>query len=170
MSSEEVLLGILPFFHIYVSFRANYCTPRGQYLSLTLAFQGMIVILHFGLLMGCTVVVVAKFELVPFLEVIQKYKVSWAHLVPPIILALAKHPIVAKYNISTIKSIVSAAAPLGADVQQEFMDKLKIPVSLAANRNHNTNSYKMILLQIRQGYGMTELSPGSHMTPLTTLR
>jgi acyl-CoA synthetase (AMP-forming)/AMP-acid ligase II len=128
MSSEEILLGILPFFHIY----------------------GMIVILHFGLLMGCTVVVVAKFDLVPFLELIQKYKVTWAHLVPPIILALAKHPIVAKYNISTIKSIVSAAAPLGADVQQEFMDKLKIP--------------------IRQGYGMTELSPGSHMTPLTALR
>ncbi len=91
----------------------------------------MVAILNLGLATGNSIVVVPKFELVPFLEVIQKYKVSWAHLVPPIILALAKHPMVSKYDISSLRSVVSGAAPLGAELQQEVMDKLKIPVSLS---------------------------------------
>lgn len=90
----------------------------------------MVAVLNLGLSTGNSIVVVPKFELEPFLQVIQKYKVTWAHLVPPIILALAKHPMVTKYNISSIRSVVSGAAPLGAELQQEVMDKLKIPVRI----------------------------------------
>jgi len=88
----------------------------------------MVAVLNLGLTTGNTIVIVPKFELEPFLKVIQKFKVTWAHLVPPIILALAKHPMVSKYDISSIRSIVSGAAPLGAELQQEVTDKLKIPV------------------------------------------
>ena len=40
------------------------------------------------------------------------YKVTRAHLVPPIILALAKHPIIDKYDLSNLELIMSGAAPL----------------------------------------------------------
>lgn len=43
---------------------------------------------------GASVVVMMRFELQPFLELIQKYKVTRMNLVPPILIALAKHPLV----------------------------------------------------------------------------
>jgi acyl-coenzyme A synthetase/AMP-(fatty) acid ligase len=46
-----------------------------------------------------------------FLETIQKYKVTFAYVVPPIVLGLAKDPLVDKYDLSTIKMMNSGAAP-----------------------------------------------------------
>jgi acyl-coenzyme A synthetase/AMP-(fatty) acid ligase len=53
---------------------------------------------------------------VRFLEMIQEHKPERAHLVPPIILGLAKHPIVDNFDLTSLKMILSAAAPLGGDV------------------------------------------------------
>ena len=58
-----------------------------------------------------------------------------AHLVPPIVLALSKHPIVDNYRLPKLKTIFSGAAPLGEDLTRACMDRLGITV--------------------RQGYGMT---------------
>eukprot|EP00029_Vermamoeba_vermiformis_P001796 TRINITY_DN1200_c0_g1_i2.p1 TRINITY_DN1200_c0_g1~~TRINITY_DN1200_c0_g1_i2.p1 ORF type:complete len:476 (+),score=91.73 TRINITY_DN1200_c0_g1_i2:341-1768(+) len=125
---DEVLVGVLPFFHIY----------------------GMVAVLNLGLISGVTTVVMARFDMEKFLQLVQQYKISWAHLVPPIVLGLAKHPIVAKYDISSLRAIVSAAAPLGKQLQEELSQKLKVP--------------------IRQGYGMTELSPVTHIVPINAMR
>jgi acyl-CoA synthetase (AMP-forming)/AMP-acid ligase II len=125
---DEVLVGVLPFFHIY----------------------GMVAVLNLGLISGVTTVVVPRFDMEKFLQLVQQYKISWAHLVPPIVLGLAKHPIVANYDISSLRSIVSAAAPLGKQLQEELCQKLKV--------------------NIRQGYGMTELSPVTHIVPIDAMR
>jgi acyl-CoA synthetase (AMP-forming)/AMP-acid ligase II len=77
------------------------------------------------------------------LENIQTHKVTYIHLVPPIILGLAKHPIVAKYDLSSVWAITSGAAPLGAEIQEEFGKKFP----------H---------IKVRQGYGMSETSPVTH--------
>jgi len=45
------------------------------------------------------------------------YKVTRGYLVPPIIIQLAKDPIVDKYDLSAMKIINSGAAPLGSDIQ-----------------------------------------------------
>ncbi len=90
----DVMMGILPFFHIY----------------------GMTVIMGAALHRGAAVVTMPRFELEPFLQTMQNYGVTWAYLVPPIVLALAKHPLVDKYDLSALKSILSGAAPLGKDV------------------------------------------------------
>jgi acyl-CoA synthetase (AMP-forming)/AMP-acid ligase II len=79
------------------------------------------------------------------LQTLQNYGVTWAYLVPPIVLALAKHPLVDKYDLSKIKSILSGAAPLGKEVTQACADRLNCLV--------------------RQGYGLTETSPVTHFTP-----
>ena len=39
------------------------------------------------------------------------------HLVPPIIIFLAKHPVVDQFDISSMTNIISAAAPLGKETQ-----------------------------------------------------
>jgi acyl-CoA synthetase (AMP-forming)/AMP-acid ligase II len=72
-------------------------------------------------------------------------KVTVAHVVPPIIVALAKHPIVSKYDLSSVKTLFSGAAPLGADTEIAVETRLGVSV--------------------KQAYGMTELSPASHICP-----
>jgi acyl-CoA synthetase (AMP-forming)/AMP-acid ligase II len=79
------------------------------------------------------------------LGLIQDYKISYAHLVPPIVLALAKHPLVDNYDLSSLRAIFSGAAPLGGDTAK-----------LCAER---------VGCWVNQGYGMTELSPVSHSNP-----
>jgi 4-coumarate--CoA ligase len=68
-----------------------------------------------------------------------------AYVVPPIVLALAKHPLVDQYDLSSLKRVFSGAAPLGAEVAGE--------------------ASRRIGCEVVQGYGMTELSPVSHATP-----
>ena len=119
----EVALAVLPFFHIY----------------------GMQVLMNALLAEGCTVVTMPRFDLVQALSLIQEHKVTRFFAVPPMILAFAKHPIIDEYDLSSVRTIMSGAAPLGADLLKEAADRVKC--------------------DIFQGYGMTELSPVSHATP-----
>src|SRR5262245_52380603 len=64
----------------------------------------------------CSVTSVPCFDLEMFLQVMEKYGITIAPLVPPIVLALAKHPLVDKFNLSKPRTITSGAAPLGADL------------------------------------------------------
>jgi acyl-CoA synthetase (AMP-forming)/AMP-acid ligase II len=79
------------------------------------------------------------------LTIVQKYRVTVSHIVPPIVIALAKSPVVAQYDISSVRMVMSGAAPLGAEIQQEAARRLGVIV--------------------KQGYGMSELSPVSHTNP-----
>ncbi len=121
---DDVAIGVLPFFHIY----------------------GMTVIMNVAMRLGATVVTMPRFDLEEFLQLLQDHKVTRAYLVPPIILALAKHPIVDKYDLSDLEVIMSGAAPLGADL-----------AAAAASRLGKT--------LVIQGYGLTETSPVTHMVP-----
>ncbi|MCX5767499.1 MAG: 4-coumarate--CoA ligase family protein [Gemmatimonadetes bacterium] len=116
-------MGILPFFHIY----------------------GMVVILCAVLRRGATVVTLPQFDLETYLRLSQEYKVVSAYLVPPIALALAKHPMVDKYDLSSLKMINSGAAPLSGELEKAIDDRLGVFA--------------------KQGYGMTETSPVTHFTP-----
>ena len=120
---DEVAFAVLPFFHIY----------------------GMQVLMNAMLSEGITVVTVPRFDLVQMLELTQTHRITRLFLVPPIVLALAKHPIIDQYDLSSVRQIFSGAAPLGGDVAEA-----------AANR---------LGCAMAQGYGMTELSPVTHSIP-----
>ena len=90
----DTIIGVLPFFHIY----------------------GMTVIMNQALRTGATIVTMPRFDLAGFLELVERHGVTKAHLVPPIILALAKHPLVDEHDVSTLAWINSGAAPLGAEL------------------------------------------------------
>jgi acyl-CoA synthetase (AMP-forming)/AMP-acid ligase II len=117
------VIGILPFFHIY----------------------GMVVILNSALSRGATVVTLPRFDLEPFLQVLQDHRINRAFLVPPIVLALAKHPMIDRYDLSSLELIMSGAAPLDAQLATACAERLDCGVI--------------------QGYGLTETSPVTNLTP-----
>ncbi len=121
---DEVAIAVLPFFHIY----------------------GMEVLLNGALYLGGTLVTMPRFDLEQFLGLIQSHRVTRAYLVPPIILALAKHPMVDGYDLSSLRQVVSGAAPLSADLAAEASARIGC--------------------EVVQGYGLTETSPATHLTPM----
>jgi acyl-CoA synthetase (AMP-forming)/AMP-acid ligase II len=127
VSEDEVILAFLPFFHIY----------------------GMTVIMNLGLYTGAKLVSMQRFELEPCLQAVQDYRVTRFFLVPPIVVLLAKHPAVDKYDLSSVKRAFSGAAPLDAEL-----------ASVASKR---------VGFRLSQGYGLTETSPVSHIVPDSVL-
>ncbi|KAL5546118.1 hypothetical protein UlMin_005805 [Ulmus minor] len=113
--SSNVFLCFLPMFHIF----------------------GLSIVLYSQLRRGNTVVSMAKFETEKVLRGVGKYRVTHLYVVPPVMLALAKQSVVDKYDMSSLKQILSGAAPLGRDVMEDC----------AKNVPHSS---------IIQGYGMTE--------------
>ena len=49
-------------------------------------------------------------------------------VVPPIVLFLARHPMVSNFDLSSVYEVLSAAAPLGESLTNEFAEKIKIPL------------------------------------------
>ncbi|MBL6630797.1 MAG: AMP-binding protein [Actinomycetota bacterium] len=119
----ELALAFLPFFHIY----------------------GMQVLMNGLLANGVTVVTLPRFDLEQALGLIQQHRITRLFAVPPVVLALAKHPLVDTYDLSSLTQVFSGAAPLGAELAQEASARIGC--------------------EVVQGYGMTELSPVSHTTP-----
>jgi 4-coumarate--CoA ligase len=68
-------------------------------------------VLHCNAWDGIQSVILERFNMQLFLDTIQKYKITFAYVVPPIVLGLAKDPLVDKYDLSSIKMMNSGAAP-----------------------------------------------------------
>jgi acyl-CoA synthetase (AMP-forming)/AMP-acid ligase II len=135
-SRTEVALGLLPLSHIY----------------------GLVVIAQASSYRGDACIVLPKFELQSFLQAIQTQKIQTLYLVssldlvsvtflltaaqvPPIIILMAKsNQACSKYDLSSVRSIFTGAAPLGAETAEE-LQKLN-------------PSWK-----IRQGYGTHQSHP-----------
>jgi 4-coumarate--CoA ligase len=83
-----------------------------------------------------------KFDLERFCSNIQNFNVTFAYVVPPVVLLLGKSPVVSKYNLSSIRMMNSGAAPLTREIVDAVWNRLKIP--------------------IKQGYGLSETSPTTH--------
>ena len=116
----ESTVAFLPFFHIY----------------------GMNTSMNMHLACGVTLITMPRFDLAGFLGHMQKHRVRMVMAVPPVVVALTKHPMVDDYDLSALKVFLSAAAPLGAELSE----------ACAARLGARTV----------QGYGMTELSPVTH--------
>ena len=50
------------------------------------------------------------------------------HVVPPIMVMFAKHPLVSSYDLSSVKSIICGAAPLSAEIEEAVKQKLNLEV------------------------------------------
>ncbi|UOE43033.1 AMP-binding protein [Agromyces larvae] len=124
LAAGDRVLAVLPFFHIY----------------------GMTVLLNFALDRRAALVTMPKFDLVEFLRVISEHRATWVFIAPPIAVALAKHPIVDRYDLSSVEVVFSGAAPLDGALAEAVAARLGCTVC--------------------QGYGMTETSPVTHAIPV----
>jgi len=121
ISAEDTLVGVLPFFHIY----------------------GQTVVVNLGLSQGATIVTMPRFDMGGFLDILERHRVTRAHIAPPVVLGLAKVPGVEGREFA-LRVVISGAAPLDADTANRASERLGAPV--------------------RQGYGMTEASPVTHFS------
>ncbi|HEY1853875.1 MAG TPA: AMP-binding protein [Solirubrobacterales bacterium] len=124
VGDADALVGCLPFFHIY----------------------GMTVIMNLGLRAGATIVTMPRFDLDQFLGLIEEHRVTVGFVVPPIALALARHPAIDGADLSSLRFLMSGAAPLGPELVEAVEARLGCMVA--------------------QGYGMTEASPVTHTIPM----
>jgi acyl-CoA synthetase (AMP-forming)/AMP-acid ligase II len=123
--ADERVIAVLPFFHIY----------------------GLVVLMNMPLHCDATIVTMPRFDLAEFLRAIQDYRITRAFVVPPIVLALAKHPLVDEFDVSSLRFMNSGAAPLSAEVEVACGKRLGC--------------------HMQQGYGLTETSPTTHSVPDT---
>ncbi|PNS19024.1 4-coumarate--CoA ligase-like 7 [Sphaceloma murrayae] len=123
LSSKDSILAFLPFFHIY----------------------GLTVILHQSMYNGYLVSVMPRFDIEDFCKFIQRDKITFSYVAPPVVLLLAKHPIVEKYDLSSLRMMNSGAAPLTKELVEALWARKK--------------------LKVKQGYGLSETSPTTHTQP-----
>ncbi|KAN0081220.1 hypothetical protein V8E55_008844 [Tylopilus felleus] len=121
-SHPDVFFGSLPYYHIY----------------------GAIKLLMFPLALGTPVVIIGGFDPVKFCEAVERYRASTLLVVPPMLVVLARHDAIEKYNMTSIRVIFSGAAPLGADLVATIRKRLQKVGSNAV---------------VCQAYGLTETSP-----------
>ncbi|EED21683.1 phenylacetyl-CoA ligase, putative [Talaromyces stipitatus ATCC 10500] len=114
------ILAFLPFFHIY----------------------GLTTMIHFSLFTGLTVFVMPRFDIEKFCKHVQNYRITFVYVAPPVILLLGKHPIVDKYDLSSLRMMNSGAAPLTRELVEATSARIKVG--------------------IKQGYGLSETSPTTH--------
>ncbi|WP_418959778.1 AMP-binding protein [Streptomyces tritici] len=124
MSADDTVLAVLPFFHIY----------------------GMNVLLNGTLKARGTLASLPRFDLADFLRTVQDHRCTFLYVAPPIAVALTKHPMADQYDLSSVDTVVSGAAPLDEALGEALAAKLGC--------------------RMMQGFGMTELSPVSHLTPV----
>ncbi|KAF4766204.1 hypothetical protein N7455_005430 [Penicillium solitum] len=114
------VLAFLPFYHIY----------------------GLTCLITQALYKGYHLIVMSKFDIEKWCAHVQNYRCSFSYIVPPVVLLLGKHPVVDKYDLSSLRMMNSGAAPL----TQELVDAV----------------YSRIKVGIKQGYGLSETSPTTH--------
>ncbi|KAL8840440.1 MAG: hypothetical protein Q9170_001316 [Blastenia crenularia] len=121
--SGDRILAFLPFYHIY----------------------GLTCLIHNAIFNGLTLVVMSKFEIEKFCAIIQNLKITFAYIVPPVVLLLSKHPVVDRYDLRSLRMLNSGAAPLTQELVEAVYKRIKCPV--------------------KQGYGLSETSPTTHNQP-----
>ncbi|MDF2365686.1 long-chain fatty acid--CoA ligase [Sneathiella sp.] len=128
VDGTEKVLAVLPLFHIYA----------------------LTVIMNFGIAGGAEIILHPKFELDDVMKDINKKKPTMFPGVPTMYMAIANHPEIAKYDLSSLKFCASGGAPLPVEVQDLFQ--------------------KVTGCRLLEGWGMTETSPSGTSTPMTDKR
>ena len=120
LTEKDTMVCVVPMYHLY----------------------GLHVVVNLGLSQGATIVTLPRYDLREFLRTLERYEVTVAPLVPPLVLELSRVPEVAQHDLSRLRLIHCGAAPLAAEVAEACSERLGCP--------------------IRFGYGLTEVSPLSH--------
>ncbi|KAI8543927.1 hypothetical protein RHMOL_Rhmol08G0255600 [Rhododendron molle] len=92
--------------------------------------------------MGETIVLMERFDFEGMLRAVERYKVNYMPVSPPLVVALAKSEVVARYDLSSLRVLGCGGAPLGKEVAERFGERFPG-------------------VEIVQGYGLTETGGGA---------
>lgn len=95
---EEIVLGALPFFHVY----------------------GMTTVMIFSILQASKMVLIPKPDPEVLLKTIQSQRPTMFPGAPTMYIGILNHPELSKYDLSSIDSCISGSAPLPVEVQEQF--------------------------------------------------
>ncbi|EAZ07174.1 hypothetical protein OsI_29419 [Oryza sativa Indica Group] len=118
LREDDVVLCVLPMFHVYSLHSILLCGMRA----------------------GAAIVVMKRFDTVKMLQLVERHGVTIAPLVPPIVVEMAKSDALDRHDLSSVRMVISGAAPMGKELQDIVHAKLPNAV-------------------LGQGYGMTEAGP-----------
>ncbi|MGO9116777.1 MAG: class I adenylate-forming enzyme family protein [Desulfomonilaceae bacterium] len=112
---------------------------------------GMTVLMGTAIKAGAVQVLASRFRPVDeFLSLFQKYRPTLFFTVPLILQEFCHHPGISTIDWSALRYINTGGAPLSPELQKRFTDLTGVPVI--------------------QGYGLTESSPTTHVTPLDKIK
>ncbi len=134
ISELDIAMNVLPLYHIY----------------------GLNVCMNAAIWSGAAQVVVPRFDVKEFCQLIEKYKVTYSLCVPPIFLAVVRHleaPNIKGYDWTNLKVFNNGAAPIPLDLLERF-DKL-------AKEKCNAQD-----VTVQHGWGLTEASPVVAVNPM----
>ncbi|KAJ7091870.1 phenylacetyl-CoA ligase [Mycena belliarum] len=135
----DVCLGVLPFYRQ----------------------SALLHLMHFVLFTGMTVVVVPKFNFKAMLDSIVRHKVNQLMLVPPQVALLCKETIVQNYDLSAIRAVLCAGAPLSMELNQQLIDLLPdAQIGQAYGQTESTGVASMCSTRTKHGFNGGELVPG----------
>ena len=144
--------GVMLTHRILVANQAQYLDSSGitahdaYPLFLPLSHIYGVMLMNAALGSGAHQLLMERFDLGTFVRLIQQHRATVVHLVPPVLLALANAPGLDRSQFSTVRYMLSAAAPMAPEVARRVQDRLGVPVI--------------------QAYGLTETGPASHHSPL----
>ncbi|KAH7438675.1 hypothetical protein KP509_04G025900 [Ceratopteris richardii] len=124
LSTEDIVLCVSPLIHIFSLTSVLLCSMRA----------------------GATVVIMRRFDVLKFLQIIQDFRVTMIAVVPTIVQMILRCPTFDQYDVSSIKKVLSGAAPMGKTLEDSLRSRMPNAV-------------------IGQGYGMTEAGPVLSMCP-----
>jgi len=118
---HDKILAVLPYYHIY----------------------GLQTLIHFPAYSGITSYVMPAFNLQSFCSIIQDHKITYTYVAPPIVVHLAKNPVISDYDLSSLRMITCGAAPLTKELIYAVKERLNVGA--------------------KQAYGLSETSPATHI-------
>ena len=123
MTERDTLLLFLPFYHIYGT-----------------------MLMGAAVTSGATACIMERFDAATALAITERYRVTLFYAVPPVLLMLTQMPDLSTRDLSSVRYIMSGAAPLPPEVARRMQALTGVPVL--------------------QGYGLTEASPITHFNPV----
>ncbi|MCH9016736.1 MAG: AMP-binding protein [Chloroflexi bacterium] len=111
---------------------------------------GLQVLMNLYMSVGATLVMMGRFDMGEFLGLLVRHRVNRLYTVPPVAQGLTMVPGLKDLDLSALQTIMLAAAPTSTGLQKRLAEVMGVPVV--------------------QGYGMTELSPASHVDYTDTER
>ncbi len=95
---EEVVMGALPFFHVY----------------------GMTVAMNYSVYVGGKLILLPKFDVRRLVKLLARERVTLFPGAPTMYIAVINTPGVEKYNLKSIRACISGSAPLPVKVKEDF--------------------------------------------------